>query len=116
VLLDQDRALWHVLKVNPKHISNPLLHACLVDSKLPPPMVDATVDIEVSGNIKDESIFPEPQFDAYTAYLVVTILSFKGKVPSVWKDRGIDSVNEPFAILVHSRCAWSSDHMLNLGP
>lgn len=77
-------------------------------------MVDATVDIEVSGNIKDESIFPEPQFEPYTAYLTVTVLSFKGSIPSVWRDRGIIDVNEPFAILIHSRCKWSADSMINL--
>jgi hypothetical protein len=77
-------------------------------------MVDATMDIEVSGNIKDESIFPEPQYDPYTAYLVVTILSFKGSVPEIWKRRGIKDVNEPFAVLIHSRCPWSSSGQLAL--
>ena len=52
-------------------------------------MIDATVDIEVSGNVKDPSIFPEPQHDDYVAYLIVTVLSFKGSVPKVWRDRGI---------------------------
>lgn len=79
-------------------------------------MVDATVDIEVCGNIKDESIFPEPQFEPYTAYLTVTVLSFKGTVPQVWRDKGIAKTNEPFAILIHSRCPWSSDGMLDLSP
>ena len=44
----------------------------------------------------------------------MTILSFRGSVPGVWRDKGITGVNEPFAVLVHSRCMWSSDGALEL--
>jgi hypothetical protein len=81
VLLERDSALWHARQVVPKHIASASVHACLPDTLIVPPIVDATMDIEVSGNLKDETIFPEPQFDQYTAYLVCTILSFKGSVP-----------------------------------
>jgi hypothetical protein len=55
--------MWHARQVLPKHIADPAAHACLPDTAIVPPMVDATMDIEVSGNLKDETIFPEPQYD-----------------------------------------------------
>lgn len=113
-LLARDTQLWHARRVQPKNIMDAAAHACLPTTNFEPPMVDATVDIEVSGNIKDESIFPEPQYPDYTAYLIVTILSFKGSVPSVWRDRGIADVNEPFAIMIHTRCPWSDDGAIDL--
>jgi hypothetical protein len=60
LLLERDTRLWHAKRVHPKHIGDEALHSCLPSSSFEPPMVDATVDIEVSGNIRDESIFPEP--------------------------------------------------------
>ncbi len=113
-LLERDAQLWHARRVVPRHIRDESFCQCLPVSAFEPPIVDATVDIEVSGNIRDESIFPEPQFPDYTAYLIVTILSFKGSVPQTWKDRGVTDVNEPFAIMVHSRCAWADDNALEL--
>lgn len=44
----------------------------------------------------------------------MTVLSFKGSVPKVWRDRGIQGVNEAFAILVHSMCPFSEDGALEL--
>jgi hypothetical protein len=32
----------------------------------------------------------------------------------VWRDRGVKNVNEPFAIMIHSRCPWSADLRLDV--
>lgn len=113
-MLEYDRARFHAPTVWPIDIADWRQRAVLRSSTWIPPKVDATVDIEVAGSLQDASIFPEPQHEPYAAYLVVTILSFKGSVPSVWRDRGVEKPNEPFAVLVHACCDWSRAATLEL--